>query len=266
MGDLVDSPFALHHSYQNANRAAGCGLLRSSCRIVSASQAQATQAAGGYVYPDAEEKQLLHVFLSPDPAQAVSIAQRIVQKLEDANLGQPLQRSIYISVLHALQHTLSCARILSERGGGYIHNFLLRTEAEAAQTGGQFVSLISLLSGELQNRSIDETPLIQRGVAYIQEHYASYELSLSTVAEHVDLSPSYLTRLFREATGHSVKETIDQIRMQHARALLEQTDLSVSKIAEQVGYLSIDSFSRKFKALEGVAPNQYRTLARTKNG
>ena len=266
IGSLVDSPFALNQSYQSANRAAGSGLLRPACRGVSASQAQAAQAAGGAVYPEAEEKQLLHVFLSADPAQAVPIAQRIVQKLEDANLGQPLQRSIYISILHALQHTLSCARILSERCGGYIHNFLLRTEAEAAQTGGQFISLIALLSGELQNRAVDETPLIQRGIAYIQKHYASYELSLGTVAEHVGLSPSYLTRLFREATGHSVKETIDQIRMRHARELLEQTDLSVSRIAEQVGHLSIDSFSRKFKAIEGVAPNQYRALARTKNG
>ena len=88
-------------------------------------------------------------------------------------------------------------------------------------------------------------------------------LTLATLAERVHLQPNYLCALFKEHTGQTVMEHLTRIRVDAAAYLLRNSDLPMSRIAEQSGFRSESVFFTRFKALMGQTPNAYRKQHRT---
>jgi AraC-like DNA-binding protein len=94
-------------------------------------------------------------------------------------------------------------------------------------------------------------------VRYINSQYMQ-DLSLPIVAEKFYVSPYYLSRFFKEATGFTFVEYLNSVRVKEAKQLLEQTSLKASLIARKVGFGSITHFGRVFKQVTGHAPLYYR--------
>lgn len=102
---------------------------------------------------------------------------------------------------------------------------------------------------------------IYTSIMYIEEHL-SEELSLSELAEHVSLSAPYFSKLFKDVMGSSFSEYLTNARLQQAQILLGQTDLSIEKIADKVGFANGNYFCNVFKKRYGVAPSEFRRSAR----
>lgn len=96
-------------------------------------------------------------------------------------------------------------------------------------------------------------------LAYIDEHYAR-DLSLSDLCAAASVSPGHLNHLFRTTLGVAPMEYLRRHRLDRAKVLLEETDLSVADVADAVGYRDAFHFSRTFRRLEGLAPSRYRSL------
>ena len=94
--------------------------------------------------------------------------------------------------------------------------------------------------------------------AYIDVHYADPQLGMPHIERLLSLSASSVKRLFNEESGLGLSHYIEEVRMQKACKLLAEDDLSVGRIADAVGYLSLTSFSRAFKRVYGVSPLKYR--------
>lgn len=92
---------------------------------------------------------------------------------------------------------------------------------------------------------------------YINRHYMD-DLSLQRVADQFYISPYYLSRFFKEATGFTFVEYLNSVRIKEAKKLLEQTPIKVSLIARKVGFGSVTHFGRVFKTVTGRAPLFYR--------
>lgn len=95
---------------------------------------------------------------------------------------------------------------------------------------------------------------------YIEMHAAESSLSLVEVSEHIGMSPTWFSTLFKEKGGCSFKEYVDMVRLEKARALLTNTEDTIESIAEKVGYNNSYSFSRFFKKYTGATPNAYRMM------
>lgn len=93
----------------------------------------------------------------------------------------------------------------------------------------------------------------------IQQHYAE-DISLLTLGEQLHVNPNYLGRLFKKETGMNFTDYLVSIRMDHAKRLLKQTTLKVYEITHEIGYEDNAYFSRLFKALHEMTPNEYRNL------
>jgi YesN/AraC family two-component response regulator len=93
---------------------------------------------------------------------------------------------------------------------------------------------------------------------YIETHYHDSSLSLVQLGDQFNLSPTYLSRLFKEEMGEKLIDCIAKIRMEHAKRLLLAGELPVQDIAERVGYVHAFSFIRAFKKLVGKTPGDYR--------
>ena len=93
---------------------------------------------------------------------------------------------------------------------------------------------------------------------YIARHY-NKEISVKAVSEYVHLSPEYCTRLFKKETGMSIMDFITDCRISMAKDLLQNSSLTISMIASEVGYSSLNQFNLVFKRATGMTPSSYRT-------
>ncbi|NLM13053.1 MAG: AraC family transcriptional regulator [Epulopiscium sp.] len=98
---------------------------------------------------------------------------------------------------------------------------------------------------------------IQEVANYISNHYASCG-SLDELAKRFFVSKYYLCRIFKEVTGFTVNEYISINRIKQAQILLERSNLSITEIAEKVGYYNITHFEKVFKTYLGTTPLKYR--------
>jgi len=105
----------------------------------------------------------------------------------------------------------------------------------------------------------DEMPAeaAQRLERYIRDHYGE-ELTLSSAAEQLCYSKSYLSQLFKQSYGCTFSEYVRQIRIEKAKEWIAYSALSLKQISERAGFKTIHHFSRVFKELEGVNPGEWK--------
>lgn len=92
---------------------------------------------------------------------------------------------------------------------------------------------------------------------YLLANYPE-EFSLSTVAQFSNMSPFHFLRTFKKTYGETPNEFLIRLRIEEAKKLLITEHLSVSEVCQQVGYLSLGSFSSLFLKQVGMPPSQYR--------
>jgi AraC-like DNA-binding protein len=100
-------------------------------------------------------------------------------------------------------------------------------------------------------------PLVEQAQNYIEENYQR-RLSLSAIARPLNVSPNYLSRIFRRETGRTLTAHIHHVRLEHARLLLAAGGRSISEIAYMVGYQNYRDFYRNFVKYERASPRQAR--------
>ena len=93
---------------------------------------------------------------------------------------------------------------------------------------------------------------------YIDEHFASPELSVSILAERVGVSEVYFRRLFKSQYGVSPIKYITAVRLKQATRLMKYPFLTLDECATQSGFSSLQYFSRIFKQEIGISPGRYR--------
>ncbi|MFK7692126.1 helix-turn-helix domain-containing protein [Paenibacillus sp. HJGM_3] len=86
-----------------------------------------------------------------------------------------------------------------------------------------------------------------------------YEVTKETLERVVDRKYEYLCQVFKKYTGLTIVHYTQQLRIQQAKHLLRNTAATVQSIGESVGFADPFYFSRTFKKLEGMSPQQYRT-------
>ncbi|MET3940887.1 two-component system response regulator YesN [Paenibacillus sp. PvP094] len=129
-------------------------------------------------------------------------------------------------------------------------------------------SVLLLLASQLCNEvkkdtQQEEQTLIDRIIEYIDAHFTDHNLSLDTLAYEFEVSPSHVSRSFKEKTGINFLQYIWQKRLDRVFHQLKTTDTPLKDLIQEVGYLDTPNFIRKFKKETGLTPGQYRKLHRT---
>lgn len=107
----------------------------------------------------------------------------------------------------------------------------------------------------------NDTPAARCGrmaVEYIGAHYADCDLKLPDLLEHLGVSRSYFSTVFKEKTGQSFVEYLTNLRMEKAKEYLRETGLCTYEIADRIGFADPHYFSLTFRRRTGMTPKQYR--------
>lgn len=105
----------------------------------------------------------------------------------------------------------------------------------------------------------DKSKYVLQAMDYIGEHYAEQNISVSTIAQHLGLSESHLSHLFRKETDYTILNYLTRYRIHKAMELLRDCRLKVYEIAELVGYRDITYFSATFKKVVGMSPSEFQS-------
>lgn len=100
---------------------------------------------------------------------------------------------------------------------------------------------------------------VRKCIDYIYEHLHE-ELTLTLLADHVGLNPSYLSKLFSKEKGMSIKSFIIQAKVSTAENLLRYSDFSCLEISLALGFSSQSAFISVFKKVDGITPKKFREL------
>lgn len=144
---------------------------------------------------------------------------------------------------------------------GYLNQLKQQCQSEVCTDHTVHMLITCLLTEMLNARSgVDYAHMpswLSHGITYINTHYQD-DLTLEGLAETVGISKYHLAREFKKFTGKTFSHYLGETRLQEAKRYLVVSELSVSVIAERVGFHSQYYFINLFKQLEGITPLQYR--------
>jgi len=93
----------------------------------------------------------------------------------------------------------------------------------------------------------------------VEQSYMDETFSLTTIAERLDMNPSYISRLFKKELSENFSNYILNRRMKQAKFLLSTTDLKIQDVASQCGFSEVHYFGQVFKKETGYSPKEYRS-------
>ena len=99
---------------------------------------------------------------------------------------------------------------------------------------------------------------VEKAKSFIVNNMAN-PITVKDVADHVNLSAEYFTKLFKRETGQNIKEYIALSKVSAAKEMLEHSSLSVGMIALELGYSYFSHFTQVFKKYENMTPSEYRS-------
>ena len=109
----------------------------------------------------------------------------------------------------------------------------------------------------IENDKSGRNTIEKEMISYIQQNFME-KISLKEFSEQFHLSEKYISRYFKEHFHITLSQYITHLRLEHAKQLLQDTDIPVTEIAMQSGYQNVSYFIRSFKKTYGVSPLKYR--------
>ncbi|RXZ79459.1 helix-turn-helix domain-containing protein [Paenibacillaceae bacterium] len=259
VGTIYHDLASLNQSFIEAATALEHSMLTASGRVTYFEQLTAlpSSASENFWIPKKSMLKLEQSLKQGNEAVALQMISSIMQEVKQASLPVALLRCLCFDLLNSLLRTaaeLGMSEVLGNISS--LTSFETLEELEM-----KLSSLSSHICQQVEhNTETDQPKLIDDVVAYVDQQFADYTLSLEHVALKYSISTSYLSRSFKEKTGYNFSQYIWQCRLKEVIRLLIHTSAPLKDIIESVGYLDAPNFIRKFKKETGCTPGQYRKL------
>ena len=125
------------------------------------------------------------------------------------------------------------------------------------QRFGQLVEAICSGISSMQKERSNDRHFGSEIEDFIEANYPNPDLNISIAAQHFDMTPSYLSTIYKKQTGKSLLDYINTVRITHAERLLS-AGAAVVDVAGQVGFRDSGTFIRAFKKKRGITPGQMK--------
>lgn len=177
-------------------------------------------------------------------------------------------------ILQATDFTRNTPCILSAENGAEIQRQILHIydargngfEHAVEMTGRLYTTLALFIKNSHQKEAQNSaSTYVQKSIEYISANY-SYPITVEDIAAYVGVSRSHLFRSFEQVMHQSPKEYLTDFQMKQACYLLEHSSLSITAIANSVGFDNGLYFSKTFHKKKGMSPKEYRSFIQKSNG
>lgn len=217
-----------------------------------------------YSYPLEKEMLLVRAVTNGQAAQAMEI----LDEVRDMTLRQPnivmwecLRVDLIATGLRIFAFADKIVSRESWEGDGAARQLMLISGLGELfdELRAIFTRLCGVIAGQRIQTNETQSGRIRR---MVESQWQSSDLSVASIAERLNLHPSYVSRIFKEEQGINLLEYINRYRVEQAGRLLQETDMAISEIAAHCGYTSDASFIRVFRQYRGITPGKFREEAR----
>lgn len=214
-------------------------------------------ARANYTFPLEIERRLIDLVASGNGEQAADLVRRTFPLGENSAVNAP-------GVARCLAYDITAALIKGASQGG-VEDFdnvrFNNGDTHAPEEMQRHLTRIAItLCERVRLNRENASPNVQLCAdirKYIEENYADPDLNISQTGLHFNMTPAYLSKIFKNETGVSLLGCIGEVRIRHAKDLLMQ-GVPVSRIAEQTGFRDSSALIRVFKKETGLTPGAYR--------
>ncbi|WNS44894.1 response regulator [Paenibacillus sp. MMS20-IR301] len=263
IGEPVGGVEEAAESYQSALKALRFRYFAGSNRVISYTEEQAAVSLQAAVLPGIQSVQsgITEALKSLDKELLTALTAELLDNVSLLSGGSRNQAvsHVYNAIiqLEADMADFGVDAGLMNQGG----KPLLETLADApafSTLRQEFAAVLLRMLEQLGCRAAGkEMPQLAQVKSYVEEHYAE-NITLESIAALVYMNPYYFSSFFKKHTGQNFKNYLTEVRMDHARRLLLQSDLMVYEIADRVGYNNARHFSDMFKKQFGKLPQEYK--------
>ena len=260
IGATVNGFRYLQKSYLSAERALGYWAVLGNGSIVSSENVEHLYVSTAKV-PAISYGAWMNLMVSGDVERICKMLERHINEL--LYVSHVSINNLQLRAVEIMAMLLGCAREL----GGTVDEWL-------EQRPQIYVAILTSTSASSVARALQEAvrALMERTAGqreestnkafvsakrFIMQNYAQEDLSLMRVAEHVNLSPNYVSQLFKKNDDCTFTEYLNIVRIENAKRLLSTTHMRVYEIAEAVGYQNPKYFFQVFKQLTGKRPREF---------
>jgi two-component system, response regulator YesN len=167
-----------------------------------------------------------------------------------------------IQLLQTQQHMLEVlwivSRVMREMGVETVTPLYSYQTRDYRQLRSETKQLLDKMMNSYEKHyELLEADTIHQIKQYIIEH-SSEDISLDTLAKKVDLSPIYISKMFKEKLGINYIDLLTECRIEKAKKLLGNPEKSIKEITFEVGYHDPNYFSKVFKKMCNITPKEYR--------
>lgn len=121
-----------------------------------------------------------------------------------------------------------------------------------------FLDKMTIVCLSIQNKQENQSEtVVEKAMNYIQANFGG-DISLDDVSKEVNVSPYYFSKLFKKETGENFIEYLTKLRIDRAKEMMKNPELSIKEISMACGYVDPNYFSRIFKKQTDVTPREYR--------
>ncbi|GIP15615.1 hypothetical protein J40TS1_12570 [Paenibacillus montaniterrae] len=208
-----------------------------------------------YQYPVETEFQLINFIRSGDRDKVVQLLTELFDKnLRNETAAPELVRCLLFSLAGTLLRILNADsasfKKFTEIDANPVQQLLScrTTDDMYYKTKELYLIVTDSFKSE---RSGHNEQLLKQIQSYIDDHYANPNMSLNLLAEHLQITPQYISQIFKKMSGFNFSSYLTTVRLNHAKKLMEDPQLTNSQIATMVGYTSDVVFIRVFKKAQG---------------
>ncbi|NLX76200.1 MAG: response regulator transcription factor [Clostridiaceae bacterium] len=184
-----------------------------------------------------------------------------INSLENINMNYI--KSFYCGIINHINNIrLSIAQASNDKKVESInvvslHNMINETKS-LSELNGLLMDVSMSIASKINSYNTKSIKLVLRNaIDFIHENY-NKQITLNDVAEHVYVSTSYLSRMFKKELGKNFVDYLNGLRIEKAKELLMDPSYKTYEVAEIVGIPDAHYFSRLFKKYEGLSPTEYR--------
>ncbi len=183
--------------------------------------------------------------------------ERLLLELEDKlgdirNVSQV--RDVFNRILVELDHEFHFTRLMDTNLLDALYEY--KTLADMIHSSRKLLMNISV---HYKSNDAKETNYCDMAKQYLNEHYMN-DMNITDTADYLNISYSYLSKIFRAKTGTTLTDYLNNIRIEKSKEYLTDTLLTLTEISELVGYNNVQSYQRFFKKYVTMTPGEYRKL------
>lgn len=220
-----------------------------------------TSADNFIPYPYDKERLLSHAIISGNESDAKKYLNEILGHIFFSSAS-----SLDAIKVHAMELTVLISRAAIDGGADndYVHQmnmkfisdfFELNSIEDVCYALTEILHSFSEAAFKLND--VKHADLLSHTISYMRENYMN-KITLNDVADHVYISPSYLSRIFKIEMGTNFINYLNVIRIEKSKVLLLTSNVSLIETAELVGFADQSYFNKVFKKITGITPKKFR--------